>query len=437
MANLIVTNACNLDCPFCFASEYLANEPGCRAERMSVEEMERVLGFTEGDARLCGGEPSTHPHFVEMLEVGLARKDRAVFVMTNGVWPEAARAFIAALPYKEQARVTCLVNALEPALLTDAQRRERDATLRTLHPRTLTLGFTLYAPDQDLDYIFDLAERHGVERLRMSVASPNLTDPRSWHVDPRRDYRPLAGAVHSLFLRAKDSELQLHSDCGYLPPCVFDDEQLADLRPLLDAERLKFSCEGPIDIGPGGEAWRCYGLYSSVRGNVADYDDLADMAESFERQTQQLGREHDLFDECPTCDHRADGTCAGGCYALRALGGAERRAVAAGVTLDGAGFASAVPRLDEARVHASAGSDRWRLKDREGAWGELALGPGEAEVLRACDGRRSVREIVAVVEAAALRRYTGARVERTLRRLFESGAIELRAPQRGRLPIVA
>jgi hypothetical protein len=195
-------------------------------------------------------------------------------------------------------------------------------------------------------------------------------------------------------------------------------------------------------------------LYSSVRGNVSDFADLADMAESFERETQRIGDEHALFDECAGCAHRADGTCAGGCYALRALSGMQQRAADAGASIDDDdAFFEAVPRLDASRVHETmrSGQPVFLLKDAEGTWSQVALGPGEDRVLRACDGSRTVREVIDVVGQQQLRRYSRAGVARTLRGLFARGALELssssralelgrsRAPGlgRARLPVIA
>ncbi|MFC1611607.1 radical SAM protein, partial [Myxococcota bacterium] len=87
MPNLIITNACNLSCPFCFASEYRVSEPS-RVSQMSVEELQTQIGFAGVDTvRFCGGEPTLHPDFVEMLTITLDPPGRRAFVMTNGLWP--------------------------------------------------------------------------------------------------------------------------------------------------------------------------------------------------------------------------------------------------------------------------------------------------------------------------------------------------------------
>ena len=58
MANLIITNACNLSCPFCFASEYLADGDAVGAQRMELPEYRQHLAFLGDNAgRFCGGEP--------------------------------------------------------------------------------------------------------------------------------------------------------------------------------------------------------------------------------------------------------------------------------------------------------------------------------------------------------------------------------------------
>ena len=41
MPNLVITNTCNLRCPFCFASEYRADAGERAAARMTIEEFAR------------------------------------------------------------------------------------------------------------------------------------------------------------------------------------------------------------------------------------------------------------------------------------------------------------------------------------------------------------------------------------------------------------
>lgn len=435
VANLIVTNACNLSCSFCFASEYLANEPGASRERMSTDEVKAQLTFAPGDARFCGGEPTSHPDFVAMLDEALSVRGRDVFVMTNGVWPDVVREHVRALPARDRGRIRCLINVLAPDFYTDAQLAVLEATLASLHPNRVTLGFTIADPGFDFGYVLALADRLGVQKLRYSVASPNVTDPRTWHLDPRADYRPLADVVHRLHLEVRDRGLLINSDCGYLPPCVFTEEQLRDLAPWREEDRLRFHCEGPIDIGPGGDAWRCYGLYSLVRGRTDDFDDLDDMAASFEAETERIGAQYDLFDECATCDWRARGECAGGCYAQRAVDGMRRRADAAGASVgEDDGFYEAVPARSAERLHDRG--EQTLFLDREGVWGPLALDDGEARVLAACDGERTVQQVIDAASGAELRRYSRAAVARTVRGLFERGVLDLNAPARRGLRVL-
>jgi hypothetical protein len=437
VANLIITNACNLRCDFCFASEYLAGEADCATERMDLEELERQLVFTGGEAaRFCGGEPTTHPDFLAMLRLALDEPGRSVFMMTNGVWPDEVRAFIAALARRDARRLEVLINTLDAGQYTRRQRAQLEATLGALDPDTVTLGFTIDRPDYDYAHILDLAKRLGVRRVRFSVASPNVTDPGSWMLDPERDYPRVAAVVHALFQDAARLRVQVHSDCGYLPPCVFTDEQLRDLEGL--GERLKFSCEGATDIGPGGEAWRCYGLKSVVRANTADFEDSAALADDLERQTRELvdprsiagvavGDEPKvrelaegrwLFDACAECGLRLDGTCAGGCYALRAVRSAKARS---GTDLGDDALMSAVPQIDDARLRVAG--DRAMLLDEGGVWVQVPLSAGERRALEACDGARTVADIVARAKRRDLLKDPSRSVTRAIRRFYERGAL--------------
>lgn len=426
MPNLVITNACNLRCPFCFASEYRCGEQS-RAARMTLDELGAQIEFAGVDtARFCGGEPTLHPEFTAMLDLALAPARRRVFIMTNGLWPAPVREHLAGQGPQRGARITYLLNVLEPDLYTEPQRQSLWATLAALEPHRVTLGFTLYKTVFDHTGVRALAERFGIRNLRYSIAAPTVTDPRSWNVDPERDFPSLAEVVFRLEIQARAEGIELQSDCGYIPPCMFDPEALAGLlRHEPEASADRFHCQGPIDIGPGGEAWRCYGLYSTLRARTGDFRHGGELAAHFEERLQTLAGRL-LFDACADCDWQRRGVCGGGCHAFRAVRALRARADAGDIAIaDDARLREAVVVVDEQRLHffMGAGGTRVMLQEADGTWAEVGTTPAEIEVLRACDGTRTVGAIVERVRHSA---EAAAIVARTIRRFYELGALGLK-----------
>ncbi len=81
-----ITSACNLDCPICYTVN--KNEG---AHHMSKEEFQTLLDnllkqHHELDIiNFTGGEPTVHPHFVELLEMARAAGIERLTVSTNGL----------------------------------------------------------------------------------------------------------------------------------------------------------------------------------------------------------------------------------------------------------------------------------------------------------------------------------------------------------------
>ncbi|MBI5496832.1 MAG: radical SAM protein [Deltaproteobacteria bacterium] len=436
MVNLVITNACNLACPFCFASEYLA-DGAADAERMSLEQFRRHVAWAGGDTvRFCGGEPTVHPDFLELLALALDQDGRRAFIMTNGVWPDAVRRRLAELPTGQAVRITYLFNVLEPAFYTAAQAHMLDQTLAAPNPLAITLGLTLHRADQDVDHVFHRARRHGIRRIRYSVASPNATDPGSWLLDARRDFPALAALVHRVVMEGRARGLTVHSDCGYIPPCLFTDAQRRDLEtPHPSAPGPAYTCNGPVDLGPTGEAWRCYGLYSVVRAHTREHADAASLHDAFERRAHELGDANLLFDECAACDWRARGQCAGGCYALRVTATARQHASGAGVDLaDDESLRAAVPRLNAGAFHVTGGRLPVLMVREDGAWAPLDASPVEERLLGCCDGVRDVGALAVELARGLGRAVPVPEVARALRRLQGRGVVGwVAAPGRGPL----
>ncbi len=78
-----VNSACNMDCPLCFAN-------AGAGFNLTLEEVENILDHlveTEGNpevVQFSGGEPSIHPHIIEMIQAAKNRNIRYVMLNTNG-----------------------------------------------------------------------------------------------------------------------------------------------------------------------------------------------------------------------------------------------------------------------------------------------------------------------------------------------------------------
>ena len=79
MANLIVSNMCNLNCAYCFAKDYIGTaQHGSNLNFIPLDSFENHLDFLDRSGieqvRILGGEPTLHPEFPELLRAALFRE---------------------------------------------------------------------------------------------------------------------------------------------------------------------------------------------------------------------------------------------------------------------------------------------------------------------------------------------------------------------------
>ncbi len=80
-----VTNSCNLGCPTCYANSG-------KGEPLSLNKISEMLDFfieSEGGEaeilQISGGEPTTHPEIIKIIELARTRNIRYVMLNTNGI----------------------------------------------------------------------------------------------------------------------------------------------------------------------------------------------------------------------------------------------------------------------------------------------------------------------------------------------------------------
>ncbi|MCD7963759.1 MAG: radical SAM protein [Rikenellaceae bacterium] len=307
MANIILTNTCNIQCPFCFASEN-NEQKAVVFDPMKTWKISSFIGSKT--FRFCGGEPSLTPNITEMTQA-LLNSGYNIMMMTNGVWPESFRNFMLKLPVKFQVRFSYLFNILHPSFYKNNELQKICDNISLVNPLMCTLGFTIYKEDFDYEYLFELAEKFGIKKIRWSVAAPNISN----EVDRlESQFEKIAGLVYKMHKEGAARGLTVHGDCNYIQPCHYDKNELND---LLINHSLKFGCSNssPVDIAPDGLAWRCYGLYSVLQKNISEFEGEKDMERYFTRRVQLLKNLY-AYEECKECEYLKKG-CDGGCFVYR------------------------------------------------------------------------------------------------------------------------
>jgi MoaA/NifB/PqqE/SkfB family radical SAM enzyme len=304
MANLFLARACSRRCPECFARRVLGGEP----DWMSPETFEQALSLLErsgvGEAHLLGGEPTSHPRFVELATRAIERLGK-VTVFSHGEMPEDVLAWMDRQP-RERLRVTVNVTGrLEgqlPARLIESLLR--------LGGRA-RLGLTVSAEVEPLARAVELALNLGLARaIRVGLAHPDATGDNRW-LHPRH-FGVVAERLGELRREARQAAVALRWDCG-TPLCLLcpspEDES---------ALRAGAQCGPALDILPSGRIVACLPL-AELGGSLAIGSQLttASLRDAFEAR---LGcyRGVGAFERCSSCPSSRRGACAGGCLALAA-----------------------------------------------------------------------------------------------------------------------
>jgi len=132
---LEVTDACNLECPVCYA-----NSGPSRQQFRSLEQLEAMLDAIVRNERepdvvqISGGEPTLHPQFFEILDAARRRPIKHLMINTNGIRVAREPEFVQRLAaYKPGIELYLQHDSLERAPLMAL----RGADLRDIHAKAL------------------------------------------------------------------------------------------------------------------------------------------------------------------------------------------------------------------------------------------------------------------------------------------------------------
>lgn len=165
--NILLTNHCNQHCPFCFAQKEMKTS---ETKDMSVQDFKWLVKLLKkngvNDLRLMGGEPTIHPQFPEVLEIGI-KHFRRVLIFSNGLIPEKSHRSI----QKNLEKLEFNFNIATPIFTNQEKRQDIIKKISNLSARSKSsVAFTVFDMGQDYAQLLSVFEPKTLANLGVAFS---------------------------------------------------------------------------------------------------------------------------------------------------------------------------------------------------------------------------------------------------------------------------
>ena len=154
MANIMITEQCNLHCEYCFANEFVN---GNKKNEIAINDFKNILDFILGDGSeiqigLIGGEPTLHSEFDQILDILIMdERVKQVTLYTNGILLKDYADKLS--NQKFHFLINC--NDIKSKKMLFGQFMESLDMVFERVPERVALGSNFYKPDYDYQYILE------------------------------------------------------------------------------------------------------------------------------------------------------------------------------------------------------------------------------------------------------------------------------------------
>jgi len=266
----------------------------------------------EHHVSLLGGEPTLHPHFVDFA-IYLLERNFHITVFTSGILSDKKldEAF-GCLADVHRDSLSFVANLNHPGISTPREQEKIDRFLRAFGPIT-SVGFNIYNPDFDIDFILHAINGYGLRRhIRVSIAHPIPGEVNSF-IAPG-DFAKVSRRLIEYAPILQRMRISMGFDCG-MPMCLFTDQELGILYKVSNGT-LRCGCGPAIDIGPDMKVWSCFPLSNFQKKSLFEFNSFMDVRHFYEQMHDKVRFESGgVYEKCDTCAYRETGLCRGGCLA--------------------------------------------------------------------------------------------------------------------------
>lgn len=333
----MLTDSCNLHCPYCFANEFVNHG----TNEISIENLKKAMSFiatVRGERLgLIGGEPTLHSKFKEILQIIIA-DDRFsnVILYTNGVKLDE---FVKELSHP---KFNIVWNCNNP---TDMGKTEFERMCNNLElyinefymKEKIILGINIYQENFEYEYLLNLLKKYDFNSVRMSIVVPNTTEKRSF--DVKGYFKSVKPKFKDFVYTMLSNDILPHYDCNKMPACLLTTEEIDAFKQMLvqkNKERARSElpviqmpyidtaiyteevrCSPTIDIRQDLTAIRCFGLSDCTKVKITDFKCLADLISYYLNEIDAYAYKLGISQDCINCYRRKTMKCTGGCLAFK------------------------------------------------------------------------------------------------------------------------
>lgn len=328
MANVMMTDVCNLRCPYCFANEFVNKNKNEISEDAFDKAVEFIIGDgTHNTVGLIGGEPTVHSQF-EYLMRKLIKDERieGIMLYTNGILIDRFWDVIC------HPKIHLLINCNSPKDIGEKQYASLLKNLDTLFNQKMcgdrvTLGINMYSSNFDYDYMLDLLKRFEQRHVRFSITVPNMDENRN--VDAHSYFKMMKPRMLDFFHDLLSVGIIPNFDCNKIPSCLMEENELREFDKYLNNEFIKNNvgksnivnsevrCRPVIDIRQDLTAVRCFGLSETTKQKISDYAGIKELENYYIRTVDAYAYNTSYCKKCNECHLRSVMKCTGGCLAYK------------------------------------------------------------------------------------------------------------------------
>lgn len=317
MPNIILTEYCNLQCPYCFASKMI-EEKTDDTKNISLEQLDIILKWllpsTTSLERigLIGGEPTLHPQFKEILgKINSFNEftNTPSIVFTNGINLSEFLPVIGP-------NMSILINVNK---LTGKSLNKLNSVLDEINYLNwfkidkVILGCNLYQDENTYSYFWDIIDKYpDISKIRMSITAPNNKELRA---NKELYYTKMKPILLQFLEETKKRKIKIDYDCNQIPLCLLNDEEQNLINRLGEFNNF---CDPVIDITPDFKATCCFGVYNTpIQCN--NFNNIEELFRYFKNQ-MVIRTINNNTSMCQDCKKLQLAQCQGGCLSFSSIG---------------------------------------------------------------------------------------------------------------------